>query len=137
MTDLIEKAAKVYFEDFYDGLIMWSEMPGGNFQRARNLDAMRAALAALREPSFEMLESGAWPDDDPLGVYAADDMPAADAHRDLRVRWQAMIDALLAETEKTGDDVTGCADDQVWADVDADALRSAADNLAETEKTDG
>lgn len=85
MTDL-ERLARVIGE-CYDGCADPVDTPN-NWGRA--MEAARAVLTALREPSNAVLDAGA----DNL-VGSIDD----DWRGDALIIWRAMIDSILSETE--------------------------------------
>lgn len=84
MNDKLDEAAKASCEADHDPVPEW-DVRSDDFKEGYR-KRVRATIAAVREPSEEML------------AHAANSPTmrlAATAH------WQAMIDALLAETEKT------------------------------------
>lgn len=90
MNDMIESAAKALYESIDDN--HWDDEAAYNIELFRDeaRTMVRSAIAALREPSEEMV-SKAW------------ELLQHTKYRPTSGKecWQAMIDALLAETEKT------------------------------------
>ena len=88
MNEMIERAAKAYYEKWRkhsiaDGLVgAWDELS----PRAKALytEPMRAAIAAMREPAADMIESGNEVEDD----FTSASIPRI---------WRAMIDEALRD----------------------------------------
>lgn len=88
--DMVERCAKAAYEAWIANVreleMAWDELPRDHIERL--MDAQRAAIAAMRKPTPEMLDAG------------------ANEFRLLRIDnfeqevWDAMIDAALTSSEK-------------------------------------
>lgn len=92
MNDTIDNACKAFYESFFTGMPsnLWADLPES--MRVKYHDNMRAAIAALREPTPEMIHAA-----EMTGLIGGD----RGSFRHAVIVYTAMIDALLAETEKT------------------------------------
>lgn len=86
MSEFIERITRAAYEKFNENLIgccepPWDELPQSF--KDRMMDAQRASVAAMREPSSEML------------AVDVPDMPAGGGALDV---WHPMIDAALNHT---------------------------------------
>ena len=95
MTTMLEKAARAsydkWIEDVCDLEPEWDTLPESH--RARLIDATRAALQAIREPSYAIVDVG-------TGCIGwRPEFPTATAHAQMRDAFNEMIDAILSEGE--------------------------------------
>ncbi len=96
MTDLVERATVASYERYFEGLIgccepSWDQLPQEH--RDRLMDAQRAAISAMREPTEAMLGSAGPMEGFDCVIYEKDsDRPHIEW-------WQAMIDAARQENK--------------------------------------
>lgn len=91
MTDMVERVARAICEQWSGSQ---NDIPLHDGQRILAFSFARAAIAAMREPTLEMIHAGCTDD----AFMAQDDVPPS-GHFSPKPVWQAMIDAALKAGE--------------------------------------